>query len=126
MIVRFFSDQNREFFRNHIVQWLFAFSFLVNILLWIACAWFFRPGDESITLRFNAYLGVDPLSMGMAWYTPYQIPLVSGMFLCIQMALSWWFFRRQDRIVAHLMVFCGGIIQCFACIALWSVVLINR
>lgn len=120
-----YSVIRKEFFRNHIIQWLFAFAFLLHIILWIGCAWFFHKGGVPVALRFNVYLGIDPTSIS-PWYSPYRIPVGAFIFLGVQMILSWRFFREKDRIMAHLMVLCGGIVQIAALIALASVVLGNR
>lgn len=115
----------REFFQNHIIQWLLAFSVLAQGALWGICFWFFRGREDAVLLRFNVYLGADPASLG-PWYAPYGIPLLAGVFLLVQMFFSWRFFRERDRVMAHLMIFGGGIIQLSALIALVSVIVSNR
>lgn len=114
-----------EFLKNHIVQWLFVVSILLNFSLWGICAWFFQKSEASILLRFNVYLGEDPTSMGV-WYAPYEIAGMAGIFLIIQMIFSWKFFQRKDRVMAHLMIFGGGVLQVSALIALVSIVLGNQ
>lgn len=124
MMPKYLFSKN-EFFSNHIIQWLFAFAFFLHILVWGVCIWFFHRDDGLITLRFNVYLGSDPTSMS-PWYAPYQIPLMGLLTFAIQIILSWMFFRERDRVMAHLMLLCGGIVQIVALIALVSVVLENR
>lgn len=115
----------KEFFTNHTVQWLFAFSLLLHFVLWGMCIGFFQGDGGLVTLRFNIYLGSDPASIG-PWYTPYQIPLGAGIFLVAHLIGAWFFFKRRDRIMAHLIVFSGIIIQIAALIALVSIILKNR
>ncbi len=120
-----YSSIRKEFFRNHVIQWLFAFAFLLHIILWAGCTWFFHKEGVPVALRFNVYLGVDPTSIS-PWYSPYEIPVAAFIFLVMQMILAWRFFREKDRIMAHLMVLCGGMVQIAALIALVSVILGNR
>jgi hypothetical protein len=115
----------KDFFRNHLIQWIFAFTFLLHLFLWGVCFWFFWGEKELVVLRFNVYLGIDPTSIS-PWYTPYRIPIMATLALVIQIYLAWKFFREKDRVMAHLMLFCGGIVQIAGLIALVSVILGNR
>jgi hypothetical protein len=86
------SSVSENFFQNHIVQWLCALALLLNALLWGVCVFFFHNINETVLMRYNAYLGVDPRSGG-PWYAPYQIPFVAsiffGIFVLISMMLNY-------------------------------------
>lgn len=114
-----------EFFGNHVVQWLFAFSVLGNGVAWGICAWFFHRREATVIMKYNAYLGIDPASVG-TWHDPYALPIAALVFLGIHALFAWHFFQRKDRVMAHLSLFCGASLQFFTLIALSSIVLVNR
>lgn len=114
-----------EFFGNHVVQWLLAFSVLGNGMLWGACAWFFHRREATVVMKYNAYLGIDPMSVG-TWTAPYVLPITALLFLIVHALIAWHFFQKKERVMAHISLFCAVSIQFFACIALASIILVNR
>ena len=126
------SDQYGElkvgeqgFFRNHIVQWLFAFGVLGNIILWSVCAWFFSDRFIAVSMRYNVYLGIDSRSTG-PWYAPYGIPLVLLVFFIVSIGMARRFFVHQDRVLAHIILFGSAIMQLYGLVGLTALILVNR
>jgi len=114
----------REFFGNHSVQWMILVAFLANAAAWGLIAYFIRPSEVPILLRYNVYLGFD-LNYVVSWKEAYVIPAAAALFLFVNIFMAFLFFRRPDRFASHIVLLGGICVQFAAIIAAVAVVLVN-
>lgn len=118
-IKSFFEE---EFFHSSVVQWTLIGALLLNLVCWAASIFFIRPVDFPIVLHYNVYFGVDMIG---DWWKVY---LLSGMglaMLLLNICLGLFFYRRKERIIAHVLLLGGCILQICIAIAMAGVILIN-
>lgn len=112
----------REFFRNKIVLWLLAFSFLFNILNWIFISIFINHLDGDIILHYNVYFGVDSLG---DWRRVFILPIIGLILLALNAFLADYFYRNKERIASYVLLITALMAQLNLIIAAASVVMIN-
>jgi hypothetical protein len=94
----------------------------VHLVVGIALFLFFQPSPEPIVLRYNVYFGIDILS---AWWQVYLIPLLSAVFVFVNVFLAERFLRMGQRLLALIFLLGSGIITLGLVIAIAAIVLIN-
>jgi len=114
----------REFLHNHHVQWIFLACLAVNILAWGGLAWFIRPSEVPILLRYNIYLGFD-LNYVVEWKHAYRLPAVALGFLFINAIVAFALYRQQDRFGAYIVLFGSLSVQLAMVISLIAIILVN-
>jgi len=118
-IKAFFAD---EYFRSHIILWLLVFIFLVNLTNWILLKIFIKPIDFPIILHYNVYFGVDMLG---SWKQVYFLPALGLLLLIINLFLSFYFYKKKDRIASYILMIAALMIQLSLLVASASVIIIN-
>lgn len=121
-IHRFVRD---DFFANHPLQWLYVVVIVLNASMWVLCVMFFPPSNDLIMLYYNVFLGVDVDRIG-SWKIPYVIPGVTLFFILVESIFAWYFFHKQERLIAHLLIFSAIILQVAGLIAMVALVLVNK
>ncbi|HLB50695.1 MAG TPA: hypothetical protein VJL38_00785 [Patescibacteria group bacterium] len=112
----------RTFFHNAIVHWLLIGTFFLNIALWCFVAYFIRPGKIPIILHYNVYFGVDLVG---AWWHAYALPVMSIVFILINMFVALWLYQWKERIASYILLLATLLLQMSALIACASIILIN-
>ena len=118
------SPRLRKFFRNHFVQWMFLVSIFVNVAMWSGIAWYIRPSEISIILRYNVYLSFD-LNYVVSWSQAYIIPSVALLFLFINSIIAFFLFRKEDVFGAYIVLFANIGIQLAAAVASLAIIVVN-
>tara|TARA_Y100000031_G_C8180467_1_gene366205 strand:+ start:458 stop:814 length:357 start_codon:yes stop_codon:yes gene_type:complete len=68
-----------------------SIALLLDVFIWAYLAWFIRPTDELLVLHYTIHFGVDYIGK---WSEVFVVPLIGLLFLLVNSALSWWFYRR--------------------------------
>lgn len=118
--IRSFFTQ--EYFRNHIIDWLLILSFVSNLANWILLKIFVKPVDHSIILHYNVYFGVDETGN---WKNVWILPSIGLFLLIINLSLSLYFYRNEERIAGYLLLMATLMVQLSLVVAAVSVILIN-
>ena len=112
----------QEYFRNVIVVWLLALSFLANLANWIILKIFIQPVDFPIILHYNVYFGVDVLD---DWKKAFLMPLIGIFLFVINTFLGLYFYNNKERIASYILSIANLMIQLCLIVASVSVILIN-
>lgn len=113
---------SQDFFKSSLVHWALIASLLLNILNWIALAYFIRPVDFPITLHYNVYFGVDIIG---AWWQVYFLPAIGLLLLLVNTALGYFFYQQKDRIIGHVLLLATCIAEVAVSIAVAGIIMIN-
>ncbi|HOW60440.1 MAG TPA: hypothetical protein P5548_02140 [Candidatus Moranbacteria bacterium] len=119
IIKKFFLN---EFFTSGIVHWVFIGSLVVNLANWGLIIFFIRPVDFLLILHYNVYFGVDIIG---PWWQLYFLPLIGIIILSINTILSYLFYQKKERIIAHLLMLAAFISQVGITIASVSILMMN-
>ena len=95
---------------------------LLHLMIAGIIAFFFRPSDESVILRYNVYFGVDILS---AWWQVYLLPLLSLAFTTANTLLAYHFVKRDQWFLSILLLLGSGVIASALAVAIAAIVFIN-
>lgn len=112
----------QEFFKNPVVYWLIILSAATNIANWIFLMIFIKPVDGDIILHYNVYFGVD---LKGNYHRIYLLPFIGIILFLINFILSFYFYKKKERIAAHLLLMAGFMIQLSLVVASASIILIN-
>jgi len=112
----------QEYFKNPIVLWLLALSFLINLTNIVSLAIFVKPVDFPIILHYNVYFGVDVLD---GWEKVYLMPAIGIFLFLVNTFLGLYFFNRKERIASHILMIANLMIQLSLLVASLSIILIN-
>lgn len=113
---------SQDFFKSSLVHWALIASLLLNILNWIALAYFIRPVDFPITLHYNVYFGVDIIG---SWWQVYFLPAIGLLLLLVNTALGYFFYQQKDRIIGHVLLLATCIAEVAVSIAVAGIIMIN-
>lgn len=111
-----------DYFKSHIVRWLLVFIGAANLANWAALKIFIQPVDLPIILHYNVYFGVDMLG---DWKNLFLLPAVGLILFFINFFLSFYFYRRKERIASYLLLIATLMIQLSLIVASVSAIIIN-
>ena len=112
----------QEYFRNAIILWLLALSFLINLANVISLAVLVKPVDFPIILHYNVYFGVDVLD---SWEKVYIVPLIGFFLFIVNTLLGLYFYNKKERIASHVLAIANLMIQLSLLVASVGIILIN-
>ena len=122
LVRRFKAFFTQEYFRNAIILWLLALSFLINLASIISLAILVKPVDFPIILHYNVYFGVDVLN---SWEKVYIMPLIGLFIFIVNTLLGLYFYNHKERIASHVLAITNLIIQLSLLVASIGIILIN-
>ncbi len=112
----------QEYFRNTIVLWLLAVSFLVDLANAVSLVIFVQPVDFPIILHYNVYFGVDVLD---SFEKVYLMPLIGAFLFIVNTLLGLYFYQQKERIASYILAIANLMIQLSLLVASISIILIN-
>lgn len=118
-IKKFFSQ---EFFKSALIHWVLIGAFILNGVNWGLIAYFIQPVDFPIVLHYNVYFGVDVIG---AWWQLYFLPAIGLIIMTVNAVLGYLFYKKKERIVAHLLMLATFIAQISVTVAVASLLIIN-
>ena len=110
------------YFKNAIILWLLALSFLVNLVNIVSLAIWVKPVDFPIILHYNVYFGVDVLN---SWEKVYIMPLIGLFLFIVNTLLGLYFYKNKERIASHVLAIVTLMIQLSLLVASVGIILIN-
>lgn len=120
--IRLTEYEGKSFFQNLIVRSALAASGLFNLASWAVLALVIKPDRSMIILHYNVYFGVDIVGV---WQQAYIVPSIGLLFLGVNTFLARWFYEKQERIAAYLLLLASLMIEFGVLVASGSVALIN-
>lgn len=112
----------QEFFNNRIILWLSAFNFFSNLAGWVALKVYLPPSGRDIILHYNVYFGVDVTGDSRGAYV---LPLIGLVVLALNFLLSFYFYRRKERVASYVLLLAALMVQLGLLISATSVIIIN-
>ncbi len=125
MVRPLFQKETYEFFQNHFVQWLSICIIAINAAAYGIIAYNITSSSPFIYFRYNAYIGTD-LSSVVPWKYAFILPIAGSLCALAHFVWAFLFFRKKERITAHLLLIGAVIVEISIFIASISVVLVNR
>ncbi|MFA5358905.1 MAG: hypothetical protein WC310_03745 [Patescibacteria group bacterium] len=102
------------YLQDKIAIFLFLFSLILNLALYIIFIVFVDSGTDQIILHYNIYFGIDLLG---SWYNLYIMPAVGSFLLLTNFCLLFFVYKREQilgyflgavSILVELLLLIGG------------------
>jgi len=119
------TPKSNYFSYNHLVQWLIILILFLNIISWISLLIFIPRTDDPVLLHYNAYIGLELDSIG-PWHTIFWVPGIGLALSLAHIVAGYIYFRRQERIITHVLLLSAAILQVAVIIASVSIILVNK
>lgn len=111
----------RFLFRDQIVKYSLFLALLLNIAQVLVLIFGIKPQAEPIFLHYTTYLGVDFIG---AWYLVYLIPIVSLMFVAINLGIVY-VFLHKDKLLWHILTVSSALLNALLLVDAILLVIIN-
>lgn len=89
----------RFLFRDPIVKYSVFVALFFIVAQIIALVFGIKPQEEPVFLHYTTYLGVDFIG---AWYLSYLIPIMSLVFVIINLVIAY-VFLNKDKLLRHIL-----------------------
>ncbi len=114
----------RDFFAGNIVRWLLFLNVVVLLGVLAAIAYFVRPTEYPLILRYSVFFGMESDSLG-PWYRIYYFPAFGAATFLLNTVLAYFSYHYRERIAAYILLLGAFLVQCAVAVSVSAIILIN-